>query len=274
MKNPVDSAVRYEWSDPGDNGVIKSIAIDKLYVDQSYQRGEVSNKNTLAIARSFSWEAFGTIVVMQRSDGEYLVVDGHQRLLAARKRGDIKRVPCIVFQSRGVVSEAKAFLSVNTRRKTVLATTKFWAAVACGGEPETSIAEWVKTIGYRIVNKHYDSKPKVIKFCARLVDSWQRSAESAKRAIMMIKTLDQNRPPSVHVFMGFFDLIRNGICLEEYADKIESLGGQTKILFTINKMAIEAGTSKSERLCGSAVLSLVNHGKKTKISRKPDTGEG
>jgi hypothetical protein len=104
--------------------------IDKnnlVFDHQSYQREAIEAKVN-DIAKDWSWIACGAILVAER-DGKFFVMDGQYRTLAARKRDDIKQVPCMVFGTEDVKKEAKGFLVANTLRKPVNAVGKYRALI-------------------------------------------------------------------------------------------------------------------------------------------------
>ena len=177
----INKADRYDWAKPGDIGKQVRIKLDDLIVDHSYQRPEVSESNTIAIAKSFNWVAFGSLVVMQRADGRICIVDGQQRWLSAKRRGDITTVPCILFQSDGIEHEARAFISLNVRRNCVPAIAKFYGYVRAGLEPEKTINNWVKSVDLKITADGKDHKG--IDFPTTLIRQWKQDEQAAKLAV-------------------------------------------------------------------------------------------
>jgi hypothetical protein len=143
-----DKVERYEWASTGDKGKSAVVNVNDLHIDTSYQRPEVSEKNTLATARLFNWSAFGTIVVMERSGGKKFIVDGQQRWLAAKRRG-IAEIPCRIFSSNGRDHEAQAFCQLNTNRTAVRVFVRFNARATAGFQPEETIQKWLAGVGWQ-----------------------------------------------------------------------------------------------------------------------------
>jgi len=269
MKKQVDKVDRYDWVKPGDNGIQCKLAVDELRIDHSYQRPEVSEKNTLALARGFNWVAFNSIVVMERANGDKYVVDGQQRLLAARRRGDIREVPCVLFKSDGRDHEARAFISLNVRRVRVSAVAKFNASVRAALNPEKQIAEWLGTLGLYVTD---DGKSmNGVCFPAHLIRTWNMDADCCKRAVKIQR--DVNGPEPLHsaCHNGIFWLLHNGIDVEKHTDKLRSLGGRAAMLRSIKTVEIETNTTANMRICGIGVLRLVNYRRRGNKIAVPDS---
>jgi hypothetical protein len=237
------------------------INVAELKVDHSYQREEGNDRIILAIARNFSWEAFGSLVVMERHNGERFVVDGQQRLLAARRRGDTRMVPCVVFMSDGREHEARAFISLNVNRSHVSAAAKFSAAVMAGLHPEVEIASWLTTVGRR-VDKY--SKKDAVDFPATLTMTWQIDDEACRNSIVSEIELNGSEPLHSVCHKGLWWLEHNGIDTVMYIKKLQTMGGRSAILRAVKVLEIESGKAASLRTCGMGVLQLINHGRRSK----------
>jgi hypothetical protein len=246
---------------PQGTGAATFCLVDELLID-SYQRDEVSEANTKAMAAAFSWTAFGRLVVMQRRDGRMFVVDGQQRLCAAKVRGETI-VPCVVFPSDGPQHEASEFHRLNVRRVRVTAPQKFRAAAMAGIQPETEIARWLDSIGLTVMA---DGKsPHGVCFPAVLLDSWRASSENAKRAITLQRMINVADPLCGDVHKGLCWLLANGIDVGPDAKKLSQLGGRAAMLHAIKVMELETVQRASYRVCGLAILKLVNHRRRKKI---------
>lgn len=253
---PISKVERYEWAKPGDKGRPCELHMTDLLIDYSYQRKEYSEGNTLNIARDFNWIAFGTVIVMERHDGRKFIVDGQQRWLAAKRRGDIQKIPCRLFISDGPAHEARAFRALNINRRFVTATKKFQSAVTGQIEPETSINKWVESIGYFITEDGKDVKG--IDFPDNLRRAWVISEEDCKAAIVAQINIIGNEPLSSQVFKGLFFLIRNGIRINDHIEKLKMMGGKAAMLREIKTVQIESGKSIDNRIAGLAILRLIN----------------
>ena len=265
----MEKATRYEWAKPGDHGKRCSLHVNELKIDTSYQRVEVSERNTLSIARSFNWCAFGTIIVMRRINGENYIVDGQQRWLAAKRRGDISLVPCMLFESEGSEHEAMAFYSLNVNRMNVSSIYKFRARVKSKQDPELSISLWLAENNFFVTE---DGKNKNgIDFPTTLINLWKTDSEASKEAIIVQKTINADEPLNSMEHKGLWYLKHNGIDIRKHIEKISRAGGKLAILRSIKSLQIETGVNINLKACGIGILRVINHKRrKQKIQLNPD----
>ena len=264
MRESKVKADQYAWARPGEAGSLRLIRIDQLQIDHSYQRNEVSEKNTIRIARDFRWAAFGTLVVMERADGTLLVVDGQQRLLGAKRRGDISEVPCIVFSSDGPQHEAKAYLALNTNRLAVSAVEKFKARLVGKESPEMEIAAWLAGVGLFVTSD--GTTPNGISFPTTLIAFWKVSEQDSKAALQAQRAIvGPQEPMSGMCHMGIWWCIHQGVNVANpvHIRKLSGLGGRIAMLRAIRVASLELGRGGA-KTCGLGILSLLNKGRKGK----------
>ena len=254
-----DKVARYNWASPGDKGRPLLLLVDDLEVDHSYQRPEVSEFNTLATAREFSWAAFGSVIVMERESGRKFIVDGQQRWLAAKRRG-IDKIPCLVFKSDGRDHEALAFCRLNTNRKPVRTFVRFRARAEAKAEPEASIAGWLKKCGLRITN---ENNPNVISYPDLLIRTWKLDTTATQKAIAAQRlVIGPDATLNNQLHQAFVYLYRRGVDVGQYAPKLQRIGGKDELLRRIRVLKIELAREKgkvSERQLAMTVLAAVNY---------------
>ena len=139
---------RYGWTPLDNEGCCIWIDKTKLEVDHAYQRPEARQK-VLRIAAEFSWRKFGCLVVSLREDDRHVVIDGQHRALAAMKRDDVTKVPCIVFRELQLADEAGAFVGLNTARKPVSALVKYEAQLIAGDAVAVWVDETLNAFGFK-----------------------------------------------------------------------------------------------------------------------------
>lgn len=111
------------------------IALGQLHVDQTYQRsieGKASQKLINAIAAEFMWARFIPLTVCAGDDDTYSVIDGQHRLMGARKRGGINKLPCYVISADSVQEQAAHFAALNENRVRMHTVDLYHARVAAG----------------------------------------------------------------------------------------------------------------------------------------------
>lgn len=247
---------RYAWSDFNENFKPKPmhLNLEDLNVD-TYQRGEVSKKSSLGKAKDFSFEAAGALIVGQRQDKSFWIVDGLQRALALLRRGDTKKTYCMVFQSRGYSHEASVFYLCNIGRVGVKAIHKYNVAVASNFSPQVEIAEWLFENNFNVAD---DDTKNTLRFIGVFQSTWQANPENTKRALLFTRELGNGHLDS-YVFKGAVFLLNRNIDIEQYIGKIQSIGGLTRIKNKINEIAIIASAPKKYSICGRGLLDVINY---------------
>lgn len=126
----------------------RKISVDELNISDAYQRTIVPARVN-RIAKNLDQDAFGSLTVGHRRDGSYWVVDGMQRLTAAKKLG-IAMVPCDVFDSDGPEHEARVFRLKNKERTNVSAGVLFNAQLTEGDFQTRDIVSVVSQAGLKV----------------------------------------------------------------------------------------------------------------------------
>lgn len=114
---------------------LENCRIGDLNVDPGYQRSiDTSASQSLIrkIAMFWDWTLFHPLTVARRPDGSLWVVDGQHRLSAARLRGDLYDIPCVVSAYSDRADEAASFVAMNVQRRPLTALELFRAALAAG----------------------------------------------------------------------------------------------------------------------------------------------
>ena len=142
----IDKVSRYGWTVKDEPGRLRMVDKNRLLIDDNYQR-EAAHKKVSEITADWSWIACGALIVAEREDGTLWVIDGQHRLLSAKRRSDIAELPCVVFVSTGIQTEARGFLDANAKRKPVSALQKQRALVAIGDEVAIYVSQFVSSCG-------------------------------------------------------------------------------------------------------------------------------
>lgn len=117
-----------------EKGSLEWIDLRDLRIDPKYQRpiGGRGEKNIKQVIENFSWSLFSPLVVCERPNGLYAVIDGQHRAIAARTHGGIDKVPCLVIKG-DPSDEAKAFSVINGA-VTAISEQQIWHARLVAGD--------------------------------------------------------------------------------------------------------------------------------------------
>ena len=130
---------------------IEWINVDDLIVDEIYQRPKILAE-IKAMTDHWEWNAVRTLAVSLRHDDEgrsyYAVIDGQQRLTAARNVG-IQKLPCQVFLDLTREEEARLFTLLNTAKRPI-PNDMFRAKLAAGDEQAKLIMICVRNANWEV----------------------------------------------------------------------------------------------------------------------------
>lgn len=184
----------------------RKICVDELNISDAYQRTIVPGRVN-RIAKNLDQDAFGSLTVGQRVDGSYWVVDGMQRLTAARKLG-IGMVPCDVFQSEGQEHEARVFRLKNRERTNVSSVSLFRAQLTEGDEQSLAIQRVVIDSGLKLALRDEGKGWPYIKAVKALERSFQKVGPDG--LALALGVIIEAWPGEDHAMQG--DMIY-GMCL-------------------------------------------------------------
>lgn len=168
-----------EWRAPGE-----------LEVDRSYQRSaeaEDSQRMIRAIAQNWDWRLCAPLTVSRRSDPPaFFVIDGQHRLEAAKLRGDIQFLPCIISSFDSIAEEASCFVSVNTARKRVTPLDTFRAQLAAGDGRAVQVMAVIDAAGLSLAphGNHISWRPRQIACVAGVRNAVARHGEAVAGAAL------------------------------------------------------------------------------------------
>jgi hypothetical protein len=163
----------------------------ELRIDAAYQR-DIANGNSQAlirrIAQHWNWDLCQPLVVARRVDltERLFVIDGQHRLEAARLRGDIDQLPCVIVNYDSAADEAASFVHLNQQRRPLGKIDLFKAAVASQDPESTAILAAMTAAGLFLAphTNHTTWKPGMVANIAALEKSWrQHGAVVATRAM-------------------------------------------------------------------------------------------
>lgn len=249
---------------PGTYQLIDKLALE---VDHRYQRDTISVPRVNTIAAHFSWIKFGALCVVRRPDGKFVVVDGQHRLLAARKRASLSKLPCLVFETQGgVAEEAGDFVDCNSMRTAVGAFNKYRAKLVAKNPVALAIDAMVRAENYE-VTQFQGAGRRVL--CIRQIERCYLADEQACRAAWKAAAhVAGGEPPKDRLVGGLFSLERHlrrhklGSVTD--GSRLEALRrlGQEQLMARINATIALIGKS-GNRAWGQGIALALNYRKKT-----------
>ena len=269
---PKESA--YGWVVSDKMGKFELIHKDKINIDYTYQRDNIAKARILKICQSWSWVAFGCLIVGRRKDGTLWVIDGQHRLLAAKNRSDITTLPCLVFQIRSSQEEAKGFHSANTMRGPVDSYHRFRALLIAEDPTAVAVQNLVQEDGYEFVIKGTNRSSKSYKL--NIVSTmYEAFKEDPLRATTIwkicVRICAKGETVTINLFRGLWAVDKHfaktkvGVLApdSEYVKKLASVG-QDEILREIAKVRAYHG-SGGEKADGQGIINVLNHRRRNRI---------
>jgi hypothetical protein len=262
LGTPTDKVTRHGWTIKDSPGTLQNLSKTVLQVHASYQRHAVDSK-VLQLAAKWSWVACGTILVGKRG-GEYWVIDGQHRVLAAKRRSDIKTLPCLVFKTESVAQEAQGFLDANTGRKPVMTIDKYRAGLAANDPTYVVLQGIFNRLGIAV--KVTISGAKDFKSIAWAAKRVKEDPEALEFVLSKAIEVSGKYPLSEKIVASLFYIHKNAsVDLNDVRliKKLTKIGGQG-----IVDAANRAGayfSSGGVRIWADGVLNEVNKGLHSKI---------
>jgi hypothetical protein len=192
----------------------------ELRIDPAYQR-DVTNwpSQTLIrkIATYWNWDLCQPLVVAKRTDfiDRLFVIDGQHRLEAARLRGDIAQLPCVILNFTSVADEAASFVHLNQQRRPLAKLDVFKAALASGDTEATGIAAAMTAAGLSLA-PHANCttwKPGMVQNVGGLEQVWRRHGPAISETAMRV--LAQAYAGQVLQYAGTLYPGLAGVCADE-----------------------------------------------------------
>ena len=139
----------------------------------AYQR-PLRQKWAQWIADHFDPDEFGVLVVAERGDGTYWVLDGQQRLAALRLLGwsSDQQVPCEIIAEPSLQREAELFAGRN-RRVNLRYLDLFMARVAAGEARAVAVAHIIESCGYRVSHLERAGNLYAVQACERVYQGYR-----------------------------------------------------------------------------------------------------
>ena len=257
---PVSKVEKFKWAPLGKQGRFELIAKGDIQIDHTYQRDKVSQGRVIAIARDFSWPAFGVILCARRSDSSVWCYDGQHRKLAADKRSDVNKLPCMVFQAEDVKAEARSFLLSNTVRGAMASLDKYRALLACEDETAIGIRDLARKTGHQIGAGH-------VRCVAFLMKAYIMDPDCLRRTWPIAVRIAQDKQVTDELVKAAFtaERIINRTKQGTLASRVnqETLTKLTYAQFDQALAKAKAYFGGGERSCARAIIDCLNYSRTT-----------
>lgn len=163
----------------------------ELHIDPTYQR-DASSEASLTlirrIAQHWNWDLCQPLVVARRQSllEQLFVIDGQHRLAAARLRGDIDQLPCVILSYASPADEAASFVHLNQQRRPLTRIELFKAAVASGDAQSIAIINAMNAAGLSIATHNNPTawKPGMVSNVGGIESAWRMFGPEASQAAM------------------------------------------------------------------------------------------
>lgn len=128
---------------------VQQLAVTALTVDPDVQRA-LDKTRVDKIAKQYRFDALGVIIVSQRRDQTYHVIDGQHRVAATIAAGFGDRsVSCLIYRGLSLADEAAMFRHLNNTRQ-VMPVDKFRVRVIEGDPVAVTLNHILNTHGWRV----------------------------------------------------------------------------------------------------------------------------
>ena len=231
VKNVRKPRTNFTALDNRQKGKLLFIAVKDLVIpdhgEQGYQREAVTG-HASRIAADFNWRLFGVLDVVKRLDlaGRLEVADGGNRLRAAKMRGDVSEVPCIVHTANTNAEAATIFTGININRRAI-SFAPLHKAMLLAQDHTHQLAQQA----WDLLNKHgkiFEPMKPLLKFCRK-----EDEREAMLRIIPVMQELAMEFPKTritSDFFKGLITLEIQlmphnvSVCEPKYIKKMKALG--------------------------------------------------
>lgn len=257
---------RYGWSVDDRSGSLEWIDKTKLMVDPTYQRRAQTDR-ILRIAAKWNWVACGVILVARRGGKlpTYYVMDGQHRVMAALKRSDVEKLPCIVFETHEAKEEAGGFIDANTLRR-MPTTLEKWNALLVQGDKDVVIADrMIREIGRTPSNK---SNPTTVRCLSLILRKMREEPDTFNRIWPLAAKICSGHVFNERILYGFLWIENNIVSSSSLIDKkwrsrLEQVGFEN--LMGGVRRAASFYANGGAKVWGLGMVDVINKGLQVKL---------
>lgn len=145
------------------------LGLTALFVDDRYQRP--LSRFVKTIVEDFDPTLLGVLIVSERPDGRYAVVDGQTRLAALRQLGHLNAL-CLVYVGLSPEQEASLFRRLQKGRRNITALESFRAAVFERDPAAVDIADIADRCGFVLEKSNVGNAIQAVKALEETYDRY------------------------------------------------------------------------------------------------------
>jgi len=167
-------AKEYEFNHPGVLGdpYYRVHKTNELIVSRAYQR-PLSQAWINRTAKNWSDHLCGAIIVAKRPNGKFYVIDGQQRLEAA-KIADVKKIRCMIFLVDGKpATEAHLFSKINKERTSLKPYDLYKSDLVTGVEDAVLVDDICSKLDYEVMPKGGSTNGRSV-ICIQKMRHWAK----------------------------------------------------------------------------------------------------
>lgn len=140
-----------------------------------------------AIASDPRWELFGVPVLFRRSNNQYYVADGQQRILGMKSSKTPPRaIPAVWFPVDDLADEAAVFVQINEFRKSLTSLEKHKGKIVAEDPATLAIERAVETAGLTVGGSTSAQDARTINAVAALYWVYDRIAEEGLTQTLIV----------------------------------------------------------------------------------------
>jgi len=222
------------------------LPVGLLLVDKAYQR-LAKRSQVNKIVKDFNPEAFQALLIGRRENGKLYVVDGQQRLLAAKKL-KMENVLCSVFNSDGRAHEANIFKRVNNDRTGVGSLVVYRACMWAGDKETLAIEAIIRECGFKVPVTNNRTWPNIT--ATSSLYAIYRRRNGAKLLTDTLMTVRKSWPKDIYATKGF---CLSGVA--QFLSKFELEIDHDRLIKLLSRESISkllSGTEEAVKLMGGA----------------------
>ncbi len=229
---------------------------DELHVDHGYQR-PLQPTHIAGMVKTFDPLLFGVLVIAQRTDGTYWILDGQQRVEALKRlgKGDML-VPCEVMTGLSWGDEARIYNLRNKNRKAQTPQQDFKGALAWGSPTEVAISRIVRASGFQLnLEQGSLSDGRIVAVAdLRAIYTQRRDGTLIEVLDLIRATWGTNTGPHAQILVGLALFV--GTYRERYKAKrfVTALGRVSPDQLLREIRAFAAATKAKREYAGAAVI--------------------